>query len=133
VGGIFYAAGVLFFGAGALAMAPVVSLFTSPIHWGVRKALKAQHGIAHEGCCPDFACVALCDPCVLCQELREIELRTAPPTMVVMSPMHQPGIMMMNMQQPQPVMAQPMMAQPMMAQPMMAQPQVVLAPQPMYK
>jgi PLAC8 family len=128
VGGIFYAAGVLFFGAGALAMAPVVSLFTSPIHWGVRKALKAQYGIAHEGCCPDFACVALCDPCVLCQELREIELRTAPPTMVVMSPMHQPGIMMMNMQQPQPVMAQPMMAQPMMAQP-----QVVLAPQPMYK
>lgn len=104
---MFYAGGVLLFGVGALAMVPIVSVFTSPLHYNVRKAFKAQNGIPHgPGCCPDLAYLCFCDPCVLCQELREIDLRR--PVMTVMSPMPtmvtapQPGVMMMSATVPAP-------------------------------
>jgi hypothetical protein len=77
---------------------PVVGLLTSALHYNVRGAFKRHHGIADNGCCPDLAFLIFCDACVLCQELRESDLRTPrlavmPPTMVlapqmaVMNPM----------------------------------------------
>jgi Cys-rich protein (TIGR01571 family) len=101
--GIFYAGGTLFFGLGALAMVPIISVFTSPLHYNVRKAFKGQNGIPHgPGCCPDMAYLCFCDPCVLCQELRELDMRR--PVVTMVSPMHmptmvaapQPGVMVMS-------------------------------------
>ena len=119
IGGMFYAGGTLLFGVGALAMVPIVSVFTSPLHYNVRKAFKNQHGIHHgPGCCPDLAYLCFCDPCVLCQELRELDMRR--PVVTMASPMAMPtmvtapqqGVMMMSAtvqapQQPQAVVMMP--------------------------
>ena len=92
IGGAIYAGGALFAGVGAYAAMPLVGLLTSALHYNVRSAFKRQHGIAETGCCPDLAYLICCDACVLCQELRELDMRAAPravvlPTMAVAPPM----------------------------------------------
>ena len=86
---------------------PVVGLLTSALHYNVRRAFKVKHGISDMSCCPEFAYLVFCDACMLCQELREMDLRSArlmvmPPTVVVAPPM-----MQMNPMMQQPVGYEP--------------------------
>ena len=104
VGGAIYTAGALFLGIGAYLAMPVVGLLTSGLHLNVRRAFKRQYGIMDAGLCPDLACLVFCDACMLCQELRELELRTTPciavmprtstvaPPMATMNPMLHTGV-----------------------------------------
>ena len=64
---------------------PLVGVLTMGLHYNVRTAFKKQHGIVHDGPCPDLALLAFCDACMLCQELRELEVRT-PKVMTSMMP-----------------------------------------------
>jgi hypothetical protein len=107
----------------ALCVCVRAGVFTSCMHAPMRVAFKRQHGIlAAEQDCLLTMC---CDPCVLCQELRELETRTHAPAVVMLNPGYvQPSGQMMV--QPQPMMGQPMMAQPY-AQPM----QPMMQPMPM--
>ena len=86
---------------------PLVGLLTSALHYNVRRAFKVKHGISDVSCCPEFAYLVFCDACMLCQELREMDLRSVrlvvmPPTVVVAPP-----TMQMN-----PIMQQPVGYEP---------------------
>jgi hypothetical protein len=97
------------------------------MHAPVRVAFKRQHGIlAAEQDCLLTMC---CDPCVLCQELRELETRTTAAPAVMLNPGYvQPSGQMMM--QPQPMMGQPY-AQPMQPMQPMMQPMGAYTPKAM--
>ena len=128
IGGSVYAAGALFFGVLTFAMVPIAGALTSCFHVSLRRGLKRHHGITDaSGCCQDdWVLACCCDPCAVCQELREIDLRRPrviahpggmlPPGHMVMNPM-------MGVAPPPPGMYAPPM-QPGGAYPMqpMAQP-----------
>jgi len=62
----------------ALAATPLVGLLTATVHVPVRKAFKETHKMDERaGGCGGHDCVlaVLCDGCLLCQEIREMELR----------------------------------------------------------
>jgi len=130
IAGVLYAAATLFTGCGALAISPFVGAsggavlgpsvahepaagsLTCLLHKPVRKALKGKHGITVEE--NDTVLAMCCDFCILCQELREIDLRRKP-VYVQMTPMMNPAMGMPTMGMPmQPV--QPMQMQPMVQQ-----------------
>lgn len=78
VGGIVYGAFACLVGPLALAATPLVGLLTATVHVPVRKAFKEAHKIdALAGGCGGHDCLlaVLCDGCLLCQEVREMELR----------------------------------------------------------
>ena len=117
IGGTVYFFGTAVTG-GALnfAFVPVAGLLTSWLHVSLRRGLRREHLIDEPATCAenDWTLAICCDPCAVCQELREIELRRprimhpgamVPPPQVMMNPM---------MAQPQPGMyAQPGYGRPM--------------------
>lgn len=100
---------------------PLVGSLTACMHYPVRQAFKKQHGIVDKNPCGEICCMICCDACLLCQEIRELEIRqpaqvvmVAPPTLIVAPQMN-------------PMMA----AAPQYAQPQYAQPQQPMGyPQP---
>jgi Cys-rich protein (TIGR01571 family) len=125
IGGSVYAAGVMFFGLLTPALIPVAGALTSCFHVSLRRGLKRHHGIEDgSGCCEnDWVLAVCCDPCAVCQEQREIDLRRPqimhpggmmPPPMMMMNPMMMPPQPGQYMPPGQPAMRpmQPMAPQP---------------------
>lgn len=97
IGGSVYAVSSIFLGILTVAAVPVVGALTSCLHVSLRRGLKRQYGIADApgGCDNDWVLAVCCDPCAICQELREIDLRR-PQIMVHPGGMMPPGHMVMN-------------------------------------
>lgn len=122
IGGSVYAVSSIFLGILTVAAIPVVGALTSCLHVSLRRGLKRQYGIADPpgGCDNDWVLAVCCDPCAICQELREIDLRR-PQIMLHPGGMMPPGTMMMNPMHPvQQQYAQPGGGYPM--QPMQPAP-----------
>ena len=102
-----YGVGVYFFGCLAAGLVPVVGALTAALHVSVRRGFKRHHGIAAEPGCAgaDVALAVCCEPCITCQEVREMDIRAfgqnggvamavlptmfVPPGGMVMNPMQQ--------------------------------------------
>lgn len=130
-----YGVGVYFFCCFAVGLVPVVGALTSLLHTSVRRGLKRHHGIADEPGCAgaDIPLAVCCEPCITCQELREVDLRAygqaygqggiamavmptmfVPPGGMVMNPMQGQGGQ--HPQHPQQYAQQPQFVQPQYAQ-----------------
>ena len=83
-GGALYAGGAWLGGVGAYAATPLVGLLTCWVHTDVRRAFKKHHGITAVE--RDRLLTAFCDPCAMCQEVRELELKSAHAAAVAAGP-----------------------------------------------